>query len=760
MHGRRRAGLHRAIAAIAAGMWLSLVVAGAALASGPPFPDRPTDTHIVDDAGVFNRLPEEGVEEGLRAVLDSRGVDLVVYTQVKAAARDQAAADADAQALLEQWAVGGSDGQGAVLLWDFDKQTSRALVSLALSDGLAQAVDGDAVRTQVTASMADSLGTDDWVNALNRGVFTLTTALPGSALATPVATSPPAASVAPGATPAPLPTPRPTRGPVVPNLPSAAAGPPYPAPITGLRVYDYAGVLSGAARQRAAATIAAIEARTGAQVVVYTQVKPDSDTPDLADADARALIDQYGVGRKGFDDGLAILFDLDESKCHGQVQLTAGPGYRDSYLTNADRQAIYQDDMLPYLRRCDMSGALDAALTRIDAATTAERARQLQLARQIDAATGLILAPLVLIALIAWAGWSWLRYGRDPVYIDDPSVLMPAPPPSLTPSAAAVILDGHVNRHALTTAFVDLAGRGELRFREPVGSARPTLDVLDADRSDPRVLRNRNVPLGEPEALVRDRLRAIRGGAGSLDAEELTGFAKAIPEFDRLLGSAVVTAGWYREDPEKSTERWSFRAGLALVAGVVGGIIAWNLPSSGLLLLSGAVFAASIAMFVLARVMPQRTMSGAMVYAWLAAYRRTLERTLAGARSMDDVVASHALPWVETPDQAVVWGYALGLHHEVEDVLERTVDTAREAAASGLRPPYMPVWYVAGSPGSGAGGGGGGMFSSSAIPDFGSMTAALSTIGVSASSSSSGGGGGGFGGGGSGGGGGGAGGGF
>ena len=131
MHGRRRAGLHRAISAVVAGLWLLLMLAGTVLAAGPPFPDRPADTHIVDDADVFNRLPEEGVEEGLRAVLDSRGVDVVVYTQVKASARDQAAADADAAALLEQWAVGGSDGQGAVLLWDFDRQTSRALVSLA-----------------------------------------------------------------------------------------------------------------------------------------------------------------------------------------------------------------------------------------------------------------------------------------------------------------------------------------------------------------------------------------------------------------------------------------------------------------------------------------------------------------------------------------------------------------------------------------------------------------------------------------------------
>ena len=38
-------------------------------------------------------------------------------------------------------------------------------------------------------------------------------------------------------------------------------------------------------------------------------------------------MDQWGVGRAGFDDGLVILFDLHEGDtCHGQVQLYAGPG--------------------------------------------------------------------------------------------------------------------------------------------------------------------------------------------------------------------------------------------------------------------------------------------------------------------------------------------------------------------------------------------------------------------------------------------------
>ena len=45
-------------------------------------------------------------------------------------------------------------------------------------------------------------------------------------------------------------------------------------------------------------------------------------------------MDQWGVGRKGFDDGLVILFDMDPGLEHGQVILYAGPGYRATFLDN------------------------------------------------------------------------------------------------------------------------------------------------------------------------------------------------------------------------------------------------------------------------------------------------------------------------------------------------------------------------------------------------------------------------------------------
>ena len=118
--------------------------------------------------------------------------------------------------------------------------------------------------------------------------------------------------------------------------PARSAGPPFPPPVTGQRVYDTADVLSAQTIVNAEATIRTIEERTGVQIVVYTQVKPESDTPELAQADADALGTQWGVGRRGFDDGLVILFDLDESKCHGQVQLDAGRGFAAAFLSQCN----------------------------------------------------------------------------------------------------------------------------------------------------------------------------------------------------------------------------------------------------------------------------------------------------------------------------------------------------------------------------------------------------------------------------------------
>lgn len=80
------------------------------------------------------------------------------------------------------------------------------------------------------------------------------------------------------------------------------------------------------------------------------------------------------------------------------------------------------------------------------------------------------------------------------------------------------------------------------------------------------------------------------------------------------------------------------------------------------------------------------------VRAMLAAYRRTLAKTMQQSRSMNQVVQQAGLPWLKSPDQAVVWAVALGLAPDVERVLKRSA----EDLASGTAPrgTYLPVWYA------------------------------------------------------------------
>ena len=85
-------------------------------------------------------------------------------------------------------------------------------------------------------------------------------------------------------------------------------------------------------------------------------------------------------------------------------------------------------------------------------------------------------------------------------------------------------------------------------------------------------------------------------------------------------------------------------------------------------------------------------MPGAMIRAMLAAYRRTLQKTMEQARSMQQVVDEAGLDWLETPDQAVVWGTALGLQGEIEGVLARSLEDVREQPSMASAT-YFPAWY-------------------------------------------------------------------
>jgi hypothetical protein len=422
--------------------------------------------------------------------------------------------------------------------------------------------------------------------------------------------------------------------------------------------------------------------------------------------------------------------------------------------------------MLPLLRSGDLDGALLAALARTDAAATVDHAQSLESGRIANAIVGLLVGPGLFLILVGWAVFHWLRFGRDPLYVDDPSVLMPAPPADLTAASGALVYEGQTSRRALTTALLDLASRGELAFEQKDGllSHKVSLRTRGADpATDEEAARrklNARRPLSAAEAYALEELRRLSPDGDVLEDDKLLAFGSHVDTFNTKLEAYAVDHAWFAEAPAKVSGRWVARGVVEIVIGAVALIAGFNIPFSGLAVLGAGLIAAGVTTLILARAMPARTMAGATIRAMLAAYRRTLQRTMDQARSMDQVVKEAKLDWIETPDQAMVWATALGLQQDAEAVLQRSAEDLRGGKV-GTVGPWFPGWY--GTSQSFAGGGGvgnsGSVFSASPVPDFGGMFGALGAVGNSPSSSG-GSGGGGFGGGGSGGGGGGSGGGF
>ncbi len=553
--------------------------------------------------------------------------------------------------------------------------------------------------------------------------------------------------------------------------PAFGAGPPFPNPVASQSVYDPADAIRANTEAALKSQIDAIELRTGAEIVVYLQIKPAISEEENLD-DAHALMDQWGVGRKGFDDGLVILLGLDETRLHGRISLYAGAGFKSAYIAENGLKMIIDDQMVPAARAGDIDGALLSAMDVINAQVTPEQRDRLTGLRQLNAVLGLIAAPLIFLVLLGLAFRSWRRNGDDPDYLDSPSILMAGPPAGMTPPLATVVRSGRATQHSLDTTLVELASVGRIGFwnLDRVSDARSD-DEPDAEQ-DPAILLG-SEPAGHgalaaPEQLAEQTIRGMAADSDRLSRSSLWPLNGALGPVKEVLDREALRLGWFTHLPGPAITRWTAIGGGELVLGVVAGFIGFAIPMSGMTTLGLALALAGIGSMLFGQAMSQRTPNGAMVDAMLKAYRRTLLKTLEQARSMTEVVADRTVQILaDTPDKAVVWGFALGLHDEISAVLERSLADQREgkAPASGV---YYPYWLGSSSSTSslssladaGAGGatvfpGGGSVFSGSGVPDFGGMFSALGSIGSTPpSSSSSSSGGGGFGGGGGGGGGG------
>ncbi len=527
----------------------------------------------------------------------------------------------------------------------------------------------------------------------------------------------------------------------------------FPDPVFDQAVYDEAGVLDAATETILEQRIDALEARSGAEVAIYLQVDPSQDFETNV-ALAEALMNEWGVGRAGYDDGFVILVSFEEDLVHGVISTYAGSGFKAAYLSVDDQERLINQVMAPDFRAGQVGAGLMAALEEAEAAVTPAATERLETYRQVNALIGIPGGILALVLTGGTAFVAWRRHGDDPELIDSRSVLMAGPPAEMTPPLATVLREGRAGSNALRTLLVELAGGGLIRFRNldrakevkstdnPDPLTDPALDVLDppVDRPLP------SGPLGEAY-----RELVVRGGSmRSLRREALWGVNQALDPMKRQLEQEAVRLGWLTRLPTPEITRWVFLGVVEAAVGVGAIFLGNTIPMSGLTLVGGALVAGGLVTGAFGLQMSKRTPNGAYVDAMLKAYRRTLEKTLEQARSMAEVVQDPTVRVLaDTPDKAVVWGVALGLHQEVGEVLAREMADPQTQAMSQSSGAYYPMW-LGSSTASGAGDGGGGLFSGSGIPDIGGMLGTVGSIGSAPSSSS----GGGFGGGGGGGGGG------
>ena len=258
-----------------------------------------------------------------------------------------------------------------------------------------------------------------------------------------------------------------------------------------------------------------------------------------------------------------------------------------------------------------------------------------------------------------------------------------------------MVVDGESSRRALTTAMLDLASRGLISFREEKGilSHKVGIDVQPAEGdAELQAQRDRNArrPTGPAEAVALRRIRSLgRNASNYVSPEHLPEFGAAVDDFDKALEQHVVAQGWYAEAPSKVVSRYSGRAWLAIAAGIGATFAGLNIPISGLTMIGIAIIVAGIVMLLFAQAMPAVTKDGSVIRAMLAAYRRTLKMTMHQARSMQQVVdeaSAAGMTWLDTPDQAIVWGTALGLQHEIEDVLSRSLEDVQQGRRRGDDP--------------------------------------------------------------------------
>lgn len=133
-------------------------------------------------------------------------------------------------------------------------------------------------------------------------------------------------------------------------------------------VNDYAGLFSGSQRQQLEDSLVAFDNSTSTQIAVVTV----NDLQGAAASEyATRILEQWGVGRKGKDNGVVLLIKPRNEYGRGEVFIATGYGVEGA-LPDITAGRIIDNDMMPYLQQGDYYGATVAGTAAIRQAVRGE----------------------------------------------------------------------------------------------------------------------------------------------------------------------------------------------------------------------------------------------------------------------------------------------------------------------------------------------------------------------------------------------------
>lgn len=136
-------------------------------------------------------------------------------------------------------------------------------------------------------------------------------------------------------------------------------------------VNDYAGIMDQAAKQKTEALINSLNQQTTAEIAVV--ILSSLEGNDLNDF-TNTLFEQWGVGKKGKDNGIMLLVAFNER----QVRIETGYGLEGA-IPDGMAGSIIRDTIAPAFRQNDYSGGIYAAVYQLAAIAAAEAGVELNI---------------------------------------------------------------------------------------------------------------------------------------------------------------------------------------------------------------------------------------------------------------------------------------------------------------------------------------------------------------------------------------------